>query len=89
MAYKLNLATTERGYPTGPGLKRLFGFYTYTYGLSLSITGTVGTEVEEYEQVDADAADFFFIGGNEYNDLTTAEYDAVVAAGYASYVEVI
>ena len=86
MAYKLNLATIELGYPSG---KRLFGFYTYSYGLSLSITGTVGTELRDYLQADADAADYFFIGGNEYNDLTTAEYDAVVAAGYASYVEVI
>lgn len=89
MAYKLNLATEEWSYPGGNGLKRLFGFYTYTHGLSLSITGTTGTEVSEYLQEDADAADYFFIGGNEYNDLTTAEYDAVVAAGYSSYVEVI
>jgi len=89
MAYKLNLGTEEHSYPTGPGLKRLLGFYTFSRGLSLSITGTTGTEVSEYLQVDADAADYFFIGGSEYNDLTTAEYNAVVAAGYSSYVEVI
>lgn len=89
MAYKLNLGTEEWSYPGGNGLKRLFGFYTYTRGVSLSITNNVGTEVNEYLQEDADAADYFFIGGNEYNNLTTPEYDAIVAAGYSSYVEVI
>jgi len=89
MAYKLNLGTEEWSYPGGHGLKRLFGFYTYTRGVSLSITNNVGTEVSEYLQEDADSADFFFIGGNEYNDLSDDEYNAVVASGFGDYVEVI
>lgn len=83
MAYILTLPTIEVAYTDNILLKR----YPIHEGRSLLITGSSGSLTSFPSQTEIEDADFYF-GGGRRHVLTSAEYAAVVAAGFDQYVSV-
>ena len=79
---RLITATAKRAITDDWLLKR----YPIDVGLSLIVNGATVTEVEVPSQTELAEADYYFMGGRRHQ-ITTAQRDVLVAAGFGSYIE--
>jgi hypothetical protein len=80
--YRLILHTTKQAITDDYFLQR----FPIDVGLSLLVNDGAVTEVQTPTQNDLSEADAYYLGGRHYQ-LSQAQRDVLVSAGYSSYIE--
>ena len=84
MAYILRPPTVEESF----GRPYALWWVSNRRGISLVKTSGVWDEVDFPDVLLLEQAEAYYLGGHEY-ELSQAEYNDLVAAGYGAYIEIV